>query len=148
VKVETAALEGPALDWAVAKCEGLLCFGYRTDGERFSIENSDGEVGEFTPSTNWAEAGPIIEREKISLLDQSTQTDWVTPPLIWFAAVGDISDDEVLGYRGPTPLVAAMRCFVASRLGDEIEVPDELMAQVESPNEQPTGLDQRPRARG
>lgn len=30
------------------------------------------------------------------------------------------------GY-GPTPLIAAMRCFVASKLGDEVEVPDELL---------------------
>ena len=28
--------------------------------------------------------------------------------------------------RGPTPLIAAMRCYVASKLGDEVEVPDEL----------------------
>ena len=33
------------------------------------------------------------------------------------------------GYRwakGPTPLVAAMRCYVASRLGDEVEISEEL----------------------
>ena len=28
--------------------------------------------------------------------------------------------------RGPTPLIAAMRCYVASKLGDEIEIPTEL----------------------
>jgi hypothetical protein len=27
---------------------------------------------------------------------------------------------------GPTPLIAAMRCFVSSRLGDEVEIPKEL----------------------
>ena len=30
---------------------------------------------------------------------------------------------------GPTPLIAAMRCFVASKLGDEVDVPDELIKQ-------------------
>lgn len=29
-------------------------------------------------------------------------------------------------YFGPTPLIAAMRCYVASKLGDEVEVPEEL----------------------
>jgi hypothetical protein len=27
---------------------------------------------------------------------------------------------------GPTPLIAAMRCYVASKLGDEIEIPENL----------------------
>jgi hypothetical protein len=27
---------------------------------------------------------------------------------------------------GPTPLIAAMRCYVASKLGDEIDIPEEL----------------------
>lgn len=26
---------------------------------------------------------------------------------------------------GPTPLIAAMRCYVASKLGEEVEIPDE-----------------------
>jgi hypothetical protein len=27
---------------------------------------------------------------------------------------------------GDTPLIAAMRCYVASKLGDEVEIPKEL----------------------
>jgi len=27
---------------------------------------------------------------------------------------------------GPTPLIAATRCYVASKLGDDIEIPEEL----------------------
>jgi len=34
--------------------------------------------------------------------------------------------EQVIGF-GHTPLVAAMRCFVASHLGDEVEIPDELV---------------------
>jgi hypothetical protein len=30
--------------------------------------------------------------------------------------------------HGHTPLIAAMRCYVASKLGDEVEIPDELLA--------------------
>jgi hypothetical protein len=38
----------------------------------------------------------------------------------------DDQRDAVGKYRGPTPLIAAMRCYVASVLGDEVEVPDSL----------------------
>lgn len=27
---------------------------------------------------------------------------------------------------GPTPLIAAMRCYVASKLGDNVEIPEKL----------------------
>jgi hypothetical protein len=133
MRIQTSELSNTALKWAVAKAEGWT---YRSDDKYGPMcfppkTTNPGEVHWCSPSElkflDWSECGPIIEREKISLLDQSTQTDWVTPPLIWFAAVGDISDDEVLGYRGPTPLVAAMRCFVASRLGDEVDIPEELL---------------------
>lgn len=29
--------------------------------------------------------------------------------------------------EGPTPLIAAMRCYVASKLGDEVDIPEELI---------------------
>jgi hypothetical protein len=31
--------------------------------------------------------------------------------------------------NGPTPLVAAMRCYVASKLGDTVEIPDDLVKE-------------------
>ena len=40
--MKVSELSGFALDWAVAKCEGLLAFGYRKT-DRFIIELSDGE---------------------------------------------------------------------------------------------------------
>ena len=109
--MKTNELTGAALDWAVAKCEGLLCFGYRTDGERFAVELSDGEVEGFMPSTDWALGGAIIEREGIALIPS------------WTAERPGFSAD------GNTPLIAAMRCYVASKLGDEVEVPEEVSQQ-------------------
>ena len=29
--------------------------------------------------------------------------------------------------HGPTPLIAAMRCYVTSKLGDEVEIPKDLL---------------------
>ena len=114
--MNTNELTGAALDWAVAKCEGLLAFGYRTDGERFAVEDSDGNIEGFMPSTDWAQGGPIIERECITL---RCYTD-----ALWDASIGRL--DCV--YDGPTPLIAAMRCYVAFKLGDTVEVPEELTA--------------------
>ena len=107
--MKVSELEGVALDWAMAKCEGLLAFGYRKT-DRFIIELSDGEFEEFCPSTDWAEGGPIIEREKITIFQ--TGKDWM----------GYIRHDTES--FGPTPLIAAMRCYVASKLGEEITVPE------------------------
>jgi hypothetical protein len=68
-------------------------------------------------STDWAEGGPIIERERIST--QTTENHWEA----------DVTTESGAFVRscGPTPLVAAMRCFVASKLGDDVVVPEELV---------------------
>ena len=64
-------------------------------------------------SNDWAQAGPILERERIA-------TDYDHD--VWNAAKYGLS--WYVG--GPTPLIAAMRCYAASKLGSEIEVPEEL----------------------
>lgn len=101
MKIKTSELIGDALDHVVLQLDA---------------ENpSNGFY-----STDWADGGPIIEREKI-LLD----------------IVGPDDDQEwegrIVGVwmeYGPTPLVAAMRCYVGSKLGNEVEVPDELTKKV------------------
>ena len=121
--MRTNELSGAALDWAVAKCEGLLCFGYRTDGERFAVELSDGEVEGFMPSTDWAAGGTIIERERIGFWycdEVQDENGRVLREATWYA-----ENDETNG-TGATPLIAAMRCYVASKLGDEVQLPEEL----------------------
>lgn len=105
MKIKTHALLGPALDWAVAMCEGFLCdFKYNGSLVRYS--------------TDWKHGGPIIEREEIAL-----RAEGMSKENAWFA-----STRSSLGEYGPTPLIATMRCYVASRLGDEVEVPEGLQA--------------------
>jgi hypothetical protein len=65
-----------------------------------------------SPSTNWSQGGPIIEREKINIGPKG---------VLWWSGTASNSQD------GPTPLIAAMRCYVASKLGDEVEIPKELL---------------------
>jgi hypothetical protein len=102
MKIKTAELTGAALDWAVAKCVG-----YRLD---LAPE------GSYTPSTDWAQGGPIIEREKIVLSPDIHHTRWSAT-----------LRGEAYIYWAQTPLIAAMRCYVASKLGDEVEIPEELV---------------------
>lgn len=80
----------------------------------------------FKPSTDWAQGGPIIERELHNLFKWN-QLDPKAPEL-WCGVHNRKTDSGIyaINMDGPTPLIAAMRCYVASKLGDEVEVPDEL----------------------
>jgi hypothetical protein len=109
MKIKTSELAGAALDWAVGMA-----------------------IGEYKPvavpsySTDWSQGGPIIELEKISTVSDEGDLYW--------QAVIDCQSGAMFGpnlcgsfwHEGPTPLIAAMRCYVASKLGDEVEVPEEL----------------------
>ena len=113
--MKTSELIGSALDWAVAKCEGCEIL---ITGKQINIA---GPRSPFAPDEDWAQGGPIIEREKISL---DALTGYSEP--MWMANVFDYEDLTCRMY-GPTPLIAAMRCYVASKLGDEVDIPEELV---------------------
>ena len=110
--MKTSELSGAALDWAVAKCEGIEW----SNSDLFQGRYQGDSAGAY--STDWAHGGEIIEREKIRL-----DTAWNYVDGTWAARI-----DTVGGWwEGETPLVAAMRCYVVSKLGDEIDVPEELL---------------------
>ena len=106
--MKTSDLTGPALDWAVAKCEGVE-FTYE--------EHPAHELIVFQYSTDWAQGGPIIQREEIGVRRTHEDSGWTASKHVAPATVFE---------EGSTPLIAAMRCFVASKLGDEVEIPKEL----------------------
>lgn len=81
-------------------------------------DHPDGEALQYSPASNWAQGGPIIEREFIRIQPESPY---------WEAGTYTDAGDCFVGV-GETPLIAAMRCYVASKLGDEIEIPQELVA--------------------
>jgi hypothetical protein len=112
MKIKTSEMKERALDWAAGKCVGI---------EWEPGDFAAGHYGPgFAPSTNWADGGPIIEREEISVRRTYEDTGWTASTRS--AAPYFISVFE----EGPTPLIAAMRCFVYSQLGYEVEVPDAL----------------------
>ena len=122
VTVKTSELIGDALDYAVAKCEG------------YEYNAKSGLLYKFAEphfrklySTDWSQGGPIIERESID-----TFTEKKSYPDSWLASVARYQNaKKLVGWRihqyGPTPLIAAMRCYVASKLGDTVQIPRELV---------------------
>lgn len=78
-------------------------------------------------STDWAQGGPIIDREEINLLKRD-ERPWSGYAYRYgkHKKLRGQRGCEIFRATGPTPLIAAMRCYVASKLGDEVEVPDEL----------------------
>ena len=99
--MKTSELTGRALDWAVGIADQC-------------------DLAPVEYSSKWEFGGPIIEREGISIV-----LDWdVVGEFLWGAT--RIERSVVSQAEGTTPLIAAMRCYVASKLGDEVEIPNEL----------------------
>lgn len=117
MKIKTSELTGAALDWAVAEC-ALPAHDSHTNTLMVTVGDDNG--WRFNPSTDWAQGGAIIEREGISIT--AAGFPWWECDEGWYAHQGDS-----LYAHGSTPLIAAMRCYVASKLGAEVDVPDELM---------------------
>lgn len=128
MKIKTSELLGPVLNWAVARAddydEGWLARQLKNPNPYTRC------IPEF--STDWNEGGPIIERKDISVTRQVHSevtesgkeiyrkdgwTAYTTAASYWITPTR---------CNGPTPLIAAMRCLVASKLGDEVEIPDGL----------------------
>ena len=110
--MKTSELTGQALDWAVAMCEGI-----DHDTAAMNIMFGDDNGWFLAFSTDWAQGGPLIEREMIEVIPQSAA--------LWDA----MKRDQHIPNDGPTPLIAAMRCYVASKLGAEVDVPELLQGE-------------------
>ena len=120
---------GAQLDWMVAKCEGVNLETFTLYYHPTEPDDLDRHgFPEFHYSTVWAQAGPIIQREGISTrLNHKQAQLWEA--YIWLPTQHDQSEADSNSYTafGMTPLIAAMRCFCCSKLGDTVEVPEELL---------------------
>ena len=113
MKIKTSELTRIQLDWLVTGLESVDTYGIKD-----WLEQRPYVIGHRW-SIDWAQGGPIIERERIEL-KVYLRADLVTQ---WRAVA--FTSGTVPMY-GDTPLIAAMRCYVASKLGDEVEIPEEL----------------------
>ena len=128
VRINVNYLAGPALNWAVAIALGWK---WKKEDEKIILARPPKNIrmgkafdtlglNYFQPTNSWSTAGPIIERELITLIPYVNKqgeydNEWEAEDF-----------DERYPMCGPTPLIAAMRCYVASKLGEIVEVPREL----------------------
>lgn len=115
--IKTSVLAGAALDWAAAKCAGVNPAYLRPHD--FGLCR---RAGNFRYSTNWTNGGPIIDK-----MQGLVQKTWLESSVETKCEAGLHNYDGDWISFGPTPLIAAMRCFVMSKLGDEVEIPEELL---------------------
>ena len=121
MKLKVAETTNIQLDWLVAKCEG-----FNAEALVQLVKKVPGkDYGCFLTkySTDWAQGGPIIEQELIDL-HSSSGGDWTAEKWEYEVTSGGGTNTHIA--FGPTPLIAAMRCFVSSHLGDEVAVPKEI----------------------
>ena len=100
--MKTSELIGISLDWAVAKCEGIKIIVRQENWDWYS--------------SSWEQGGPIIERELIEIYPLCN-VEW--------GARKVNGEGDLMRFYGDTPLIAAMRCYVAFKLGDVVEIPEE-----------------------
>ena len=102
--MKTIELSGTALDWSVTQCDYM--------GTAHDVWNNFRNECHY--STDWAQGGPIIEREKIETFIRDEK---------WFSYSSNSTPED---FYGETPLIAAMRCYVASKLGNDVDISSEL----------------------
>ncbi|MDC9624103.1 DUF2591 family protein, partial [Xenorhabdus sp. XENO-7] len=111
-------LTGRALDWAVARAIGFQYGEYKiTVKDEMPIYRKKTSVWNYyCPSTDWAQCGELIDTYLIELNNHVTSENEVEH---WATCM-----DEYI--YGSTALEAACRIVVHVKLGDEIDIPDEL----------------------
>ena len=121
MKVEASTAEGIALDWAVGQCDKrklYLAKSKRLMTANYGTFNHRHGAPWYEPSSNWLQGGRIIQSNLITLDITDTAYDDKTDECIklktpeWWSSIGEVTA------RGSTPLIAAMRCFVTSRLAE------------------------------
>lgn len=117
MKIKTCELIGHALDWVVM---GLIFKGYEEMNDPIKPwvkERHDAGEPCGSPSTNRDIGYELLEQKEIGVWPPDEEHPY------WTAGTKGVAQ----AFTGPTPLIAICRCHIASQLGDEVEVPDELV---------------------
>ncbi|CDG95856.1 conserved hypothetical protein [Xenorhabdus bovienii str. puntauvense] len=129
MKIKTSELTGRALDWAVCLAIGGAA---NKDNTEVQAPNRDYYLlsngkGNFAPSTDWAQCGQLIEKYEMDLTPVMGGT-YCAGLSITDGAL--CTDDYVSIVYGDTPQIAICRAVVAAQLGDEVDIPDELVEGI------------------
>lgn len=148
MRIKTTELTGPALRVAVAMALGRLDAWIRDEtrpgtsiqdvtvyrGDTWTYDTKGMKQYPFIPfhpDLNWSQGGPLIEAEGICLTSETRDHSLWRAQFAYTREVLRLRPLELVQaycmQRGPTPLIAAMRCLVASKLGDEVDIPDTLL---------------------
>lgn len=122
MKIKTAELTGKALCYSVC----MLEMPHLVWGETIGIHHASDQVVVpelkeplcYSPFMGWSQGGPVIERERLSIM-----SDYHEIKKGW---LGETYNGQAREF-GSTPLIAALRCYVADKMGDEVEIPEELL---------------------
>ena len=118
------------LDWLVAKCLYPKSVIYLKLNATFKSRKQEGIfLPDFNQSTNWAHGGPIIEREGIDIQQVFCGMEGsFSEPCGWqamrYTRSGVLNPPRQVAN---TSLIAAMRCYVTLKMGDVVEIPEELL---------------------
>jgi len=132
MKIRTEQLTGHLLNWAVAQCEAEE-YRHDTVWDGIGIEHRPHRYGE-----DWSQAGPLIERSRISVVPDTHSGKWVAslsdPKRVAYTndhtPIGELPPRRLCTMTGPSARSAAMRCFVASHFGDQVEIPDAIWVRL------------------
>lgn len=129
IKIKTQELTGNALDWAVATCLGYN--NLRRNCHRFddgfimdSPQTGTVFLSELDYSSNWSKAGQVIDLmgDYCQEGNKAKGEYYCSTP-----SVAETWHNHPVRGTGPTPIIAAMRCYVASKRGSELKIPAELV---------------------
>ena len=120
VKIKTGELIDAALDWVVQEIEYQRMVAEGEHVKQWALDDHRAGASINHYSTDWLWGGPVLERENISVGYQGHLG--VSLDSLWYAT----NRADACGF-GQTPLIAAMRCYCAFKLGGDVDVPEELM---------------------
>lgn len=136
MKIKTSELSGVALDWAVAQAiEEEIHYEYVDDERRkmliskwedYSRNGDFSQQEEWSPSTNWSQGGPLIERFGVTVMKYDSSCIDEHKANLWTAQL-DGENMEQWCADSPSPLSAACRAIVSAKIGHEVDVPEELL---------------------
>lgn len=129
MKVKTSDLIDTALDWAVGHAMQYVTHGALGWTVTLPVPSEPPTTTpplpfpkNFSPSTRWAQAGPLLQ---VEMMEHGMSLSSIDHEKGKFAAYYWSDDFDELEGIGPTPLIAVMRALVQSKLGDEIDIPKE-----------------------
>lgn len=135
MKVKTSELTDAALDWATGVAEGYELSLYGVDPSIRARVPGQGVIAPWRPTYYWNQGGPIIERERIVLDYYNHICDGEDQVYARLCRARLKPEGQTCWYapsRGPTSLIAAMRCYCCAKIGDIVDVPEELCQQQSS----------------